>query len=682
MVAAHPANGNRCCGVCRHPFDNCESIEVDLVHYNTHGLGVYQCLFCVFGHFDMHAMKEHLSDCHSNKLPYLAKRAVDEPDPDDKLNVYRLREDDNLDVIQHLPFSELQINFMDPSLSEYTYNAGDVPSSSEIPRPAYVDKFSFMQKLDAIMTSMERIERIYGFEVLEPALEMESRKPMDKDANIDDNDSEQQHLNSYAPDELLSYTWNSSGAAYSLGEAQHEASIQQEIDNAARSIVSGTGIDHIQLFRCTNCPELTLNAQNFTEHVIGHSDTLWYACHHCGRRMVCVNRLKTHIVDVHGVHRFFCYCCDETTISESDMDQHYERTHLNQRTRYFPLNPNERDKESDFFVACPLDIETINDYGVKLVKRYNDQLMSSKKIFGPDEIHLLPVQPIFKDEVQCKHCPYKAKIRTNMLRHLTRNNCTEQSEYGKMDPVNPVPCLSSAEKHADKMKNLAASSNNNDIVDPSCQFVSDAMRYKCGGALCQFRALTGNMLRQHIDISHSLDRQYNCPHCKVNLMSAKPLLNGQMIVDHLKFHEAMLYKCSACKFVHYTKRSVENHVADIHRNAGERVITVIRDDKPKEPTTHSAGKAVTFKWRCNICSKANFDTRPLIKAHLVQCHRINFQFQCSMCPYQTDGKATIKEHLSVMHKKLGNDTFKTHFDKIESDADNTPIWRRDDTTKV
>lgn len=680
MAAAHPAIDDRCCALCGHLFDHSVSDAIDVAHYDTHGLSVYQCLFCDFGHLDALAMETHLSERHANMLPYLAKRAVDEADRDDALKVYRLQYGDS-EMVKFWPLSQLQINFMKPDLAEYTYNAGDEPSAI---RPPLIDADLFRRTYDEAIKSDEQLERLYDFDVLELEHGKEISEPVEcADSVAVDDHAQPEHLNSCAPDEFWAHASNSSGAADGLDAAHHEATIQLEIDNAARSIVGGSGIDDAQLFRCVKCPGLTLNMMNFVSHMADHSDiTLGYACYHCGQRMMTAERLRTHTVRKHGVHRYLCSCCDKTTANERDMDQHFEQTHFNTSARYVPLNPNEPDKEKAFYVACPLDVTTIRDFGMRLIKRHNDQWMQSKRVYGPEDVHLLPVQPLFSYDVQCQRCTYKTKVRTNMHRHLMLNNCTAQAEHGEMGAVNPVPSLHSAEKHADKMKNLAASSSSGDAVDSSCEFVAAAVRYQCGGASCQFRARTANTLRQHIDITHSLDRRYSCPHCGVSLVDAKPLLSAQRIVDHLKFHESTQYKCSACHFVHHTKQDAESHITEAHPEAGARITVVVRGAEPKEASAKGAANAATFKWKCNVCTTAIFDSRPQIKSHLMHCHRLMFQYQCSVCPYQHDMKTRIKDHLATAHGQPGCETFKTLFERIESVVDNTPIWRRDDSTKV
>lgn len=71
-----------------------------------------------------------------------------------------------------------------------------------------------------------------------------------------------------------------------------------------------------------------------------------------------------------------------------------------------------------------------------------------------------------------------------------------------------------------------------------------------------------------------------------------------------------------------------------------------------------------------------------MKAHLSEAHRLTHQFKCTICSYANDTKTNIKEHLTTIHNENDAQKIKSHFDRVESEADNSPIWRRDDPTRV
>lgn len=680
LTTAHSDNvRKRKCAACNHTFDNMNVGEIDLKHYSAHGLCVYNCVYCAFSASIIHQMQEHLSDCHSNKLPYYLVRAVSEVDLSDLPTIWRLKDIRNEEFICS-ELSESQINFMSPLLSDYASNAQDVPDDI---MPALIDKNKFMTDYHICTAITEQTEKLYNLETLMIDLSASIRTSVNSlNAAVH---QEQPNLNLNAPDDSMLCAYLTSGAN---DNKNHEASIQNEIDNAAKCLLVGTGLDASTVFKCSVCPDLTLDRNNFNEHVSLHGDGC--ICHHCGESMDSIEMLAKHIVE-HGVHRFFCYYCPFTSASEPSMAGHFDKTHRNKLIHFFPLNPMGQDRQQDIFVVCPRSVKTVHDFGVRLVKRYNDQLMSSKKVYAADELHLLPQQSIYIEDVQCKRCSYKTKVRTNMQRHLQLNSCSERNgndmhtENG--GPVNPMPCLMTS---IEEMKSVVASSTEIDTADPSCQFVPDELRYKCGSASCQFRTVSAAMLRQHIDLTHSLDRTYNCAHCKTDLRTGSgPILNSNEILCHLRYHDAILYKCASCQFVHYYNQSVEIHMAAAHPNSKKSFITLTRGDKKPamdsnaiEKKTQEAIKVTVLKWKCNICSKAVFDTRQLIKKHLSLAHRLNYQYQCSVCPYQCDSKDTITAHLMNNHKTSESHLFEVCYDQVESAVDNTPIWQRDDPTRV
>lgn len=85
------------------------------------------------------------------------------------------------------------------------------------------------------------------------------------------------------------------------------------------------------------------------------------------------------------------------------------------------------------------------------------QKVLEKLSYRPNEIDELPRQAIYQREIQCAVCPYKNKVRTNMIRHLQQH--AKDEIVPESGPVNPVPCLNKKERMFDKMMNLAGSSH-------------------------------------------------------------------------------------------------------------------------------------------------------------------------------------------------------------------------------
>lgn len=430
-----------------------------------------------------------------------------------------------------------------------------------------------------------------------------------------------------------------------------------------------------------DCGFIGADERIFQVHLTQHQSTE-FACSHCSETFMRPVDLKNHI-RVHAKHRFFCYFCHITGSTYQYMTDHYSDIHKNVDCKYLPLNANDFDMSKDMFVVCPRNIVTINEFAVKLVENYNNIILSTKRYYLPEEAEMLPKRPVvYHEPVFCQRCHYSTKVRKNLYNHLVRDTCVERTEAEpEMAPVNPVPCLDTGERHFDKMKNLAASSNSNAMnPDQARQFIPKERRFVCGAKNCRYQTQTDDMLRQHIDALHTCEQYYKCPHCLMDLSVSLPkTISSVDIMNHMLYHDEKLFKCPMCEFYHYTKTGVDKHIAEFHPRVKDRPLTVIRKDSKKVEVSKVGGKPVIWKWKCNICSNVVLNTRSLIRQHLIEKHSLSHQYQCLICSFQSDVKGAVKEHLTNDHKA---GKFKTNFEKVEGEVDNTPIWRRDDPTRV
>lgn len=164
MEAAHPGNGIRRCGLCMQSFANVDADKIDLIHYQSHDLSIYHCIFCSKYESDIQQMQQHLSDCHSNKLPYVMQRILNDDVVDDDPKIYRLQLllDDDLFVCS--PLSEMQINYKSPLLGAHLIsNANAMPNDEGIPLVNYAD---FMLAYTENMKKIDNAEQLYRFEIL------------------------------------------------------------------------------------------------------------------------------------------------------------------------------------------------------------------------------------------------------------------------------------------------------------------------------------------------------------------------------------------------------------------------------------------------------------------------------------------------------------------------------------
>lgn len=298
---------------------------------------------------------------------------------------------------------------------------------------------------------------------------------------------------------------------------------------------------------------------------------------------------------------------------------------------------------------------------------------------------MLPHQALFPESVACQLCGYSSKIRSNIHRHLIKADCGGVSASAPgTDPVNPVPYLDTGEKHFDKMRNLAGSSYTSDAaaikaIEQRLPHVPEERRFVCGARACHYQTQTEEMLRSHIDTLHAGDNHFYCPHCNRDLANGKAVVADD-VLSHLRFHGAKLFKCSACLFSHYLKPTVDRHTAEKHPKCKDAAIQL----RPKPHDNSRTNKQAFYKWKCNVCSKAIFDTRLLVRAHLAQEHRLNYQYQCTTanCSYQSDAKNSVKDHILSAHGSADAGRVKTVYERVEGEIDVTPIWRRDDPNRV
>lgn len=707
--------------------------EVLMRHLNVHQIGLFQCIYCRFGCKSVDEIKIHLTNIHPTKLTYAVMRVRKNIFVSNTLtndielsSIVNFSNKVETDVLCSPPITERQLNFMKPELSELIHNAGDIPSD-DAPSMQYQNQCRANIAIDVKrqISQSREIELKYNIRpyedlckkirVLNPPTAVQQPNPPTltilKTNAIPS--TSLQIIKLTSPQSKLSMSLNqfSTGTKITTnfalpstamqikkndslkilhvagGVDLHDttkSNVQSEIDLAAKSLVKGSGFSGADLYRCgfVDCTYSNADEKAFLIHFLKHQGSK-YRCYHCGQTFDKPLTLKNHI-KIHGIHRYFCFCCNTTAPSQSIINQHFIETHQNNQTIVYALNETRTDPLKDMFVMCPRGTKSIKEFGVKLIDRNKEKILLTKKFYLPEEASMLPQQSIFNEIVACKVCSYGSKVRANIYRHLLRGDCI--SNGGKpgtsTDPVNPVPCLDTGEKYFDKMRNLAASSNlssrqQSNRFDQYIQFIPEERRFVCGAKSCHYQTQTSDMLATHINTLHELHSSYNCPHCNKDLCQNKKI-NTNEVLNHLQFHSSKLFKCPCCQYFHHTKGAVDKHML-LHPQNKERIILLVRQPKSLDAKQK---KSIVYKWRCNVCSKATFDTRSLVKQHLQGIHQLNFQYQCMKCSFQNDIKNSVKEHIIQMHGNAESGNIKTIFERVESEIDVTPIWRRNDPYRV
>lgn len=271
---------------------------------------------------------------------------------------------------------------------------------------------------------------------------------------------------------------------------------------------------------------------------------------------------------------------------------------------------------------CPrgLRSDELNRFGIALINRNKRQQTSSKKYYSPDDIESLPRDPIFKSSICCKICDYSTQVRTNMARHLAAHK--DEKSVPEVDPVNPVPCLDTGEKHFDKMINLACSSNDAKAAASaqydSTVFIPEGRRFVCNARNCQYQNISDGMLSRHLTTLHPNEEQYKCPHCNV-LICQK--MDADKVSLHLRMHDSKIYRCPKCMYAHYDKSEVDKHRSESHPNVFDQAVLITRDETN---TGQLDGQPKVSKWKCDLCNDL-FATQKLIQAHIQSSHSIKYQ---------------------------------------------------------
>ncbi|XP_014094051.3 uncharacterized protein sov isoform X1 [Bactrocera oleae] len=518
------------------------------------------------------------------------------------------------------------------------------------------------------------------------------------------------------------------------GEGMLQTFTQETWETALKEIVAATGVPDFKLYRCTveDC-RTKLTESSFFSHVVYHLSTLGqnnvhnrtFKCPHCSSVFHKPQKIKSHI-KTHGVHKYFCYLCTQTSINVEQMYKHFEERHWHsKKLRSTPL-PYKQSSTTMFYVIFTtlLSKYEIQQFREKLIAEWQRKKSSARTHFKPSEIGLLPLTPIFFKDLNCAICAYKTKVRTNLMRHLQMH--TDDSNNGaqpvaNVDPVNPVPCLNSSEKHFDKMTNLASSSlvvgntaaNATNVANGGAngkyklayEYVPDTKRFTCGVSNCQYLTISDDIFRSHLNALHSDISFYNCPHCKEEI--CKRGLSVDRILSHLRFHGPKLYMCDSCGYMHYMRTVVERHVRQ-HDVQPPQFVKVTECDRTKDnlakkidntSTTTSIAQPVAEtdtlkskckqKWACNLCGHKTM-TQQQIMAHTSSQHSCKNQYQCMHCIFNATQLVQVMSHVDEKHPGKKREA-RYVFEKLEgkeedsnnvNTIDTRPLWQRDDPTRV
>lgn len=678
----------------------------NMKHFALYGFNLCQCPYCEHQTDTIEMMQDHLRDKHSTRFSYALIRMQGSVKPKINLSasnqklasiiVFDFQAGAELAVSK---LSNAQINFMNPALNS-NQNQNDPPKElGEHQAIKHAKQAQFIQSYRTETTKWQKLESVNGIYKVSELL---------KGSRVESSALDVQHVQSPAkevpifrmpaqsmaaaaaatsssPGPSMKMECNSGNNNSKLNSSDDrglDAALQIEIDASAKLIIENNGIvDANELFHCAfeNCEWVKSCEKEFLAHLSQHLLTN-FKCYHCNRCFTMAVDLKEHIKS-HQKCRIFCYYCDFMSPTQFEMEKHFNTIHGTTSNSLLPLNSNNYDLSTDLFVMCPVG-KSLSTFNTQLMTRAS-KLKSNKRKFKPTEIDKLPTRQVFQEELECELCGYKNKVRSNLIRHF-KTGCDAQQQT--QAPVNPVN--NSTERHFDKMRNLAASSNSDQINSSTGggmstasakendlgKFVPESELYRCFSRSCKtYKTVSLELLQQHIEACHASETEFICPHCGTDTSACT---TKKEMVEHLHYHAARIFKCPNCEFIHYTKTLVDKHIIKTHPNVRERAITLDRPAKKEEPPKVIALKSGPCLWSCKHCSQS-FDTRPMVKTHLQTEHRLSGQHKCTICQYSHELKSVVKDHLMKEHGDTDVTKINCNYERIELDADNRPLWRRD-----
>ncbi|XP_055624210.1 uncharacterized protein LOC129767379 [Toxorhynchites rutilus septentrionalis] len=460
-----------------------------------------------------------------------------------------------------------------------------------------------------------------------------------------------------------------------------------EAERVAIEMIKDTGLPRSIIYKCVfkGCNSVMTDGTHMRKHLtFTHQPSNQYTCVHCkGKPTFRDILLLTQHLKTHETQRIFCFVCDYKGSFPPEVIKHVKDVHKTGQPTIHFLNPKKNDPNNDIIIFAPGQPKETEKkaFYKKLIDLYNHKLQAAlvqqKTHFTPEECDSLPKQAIFSQVVFCSKCQYNTKVRLNMFRHLKGH--LNDLPVSNVDPKNPVPCWGQGEKHFDRMRNPAASSQEDDDLIQSLCFVKENKRYICGAPDCRYLTINETMLRSHLTTLHVDVKEYKCPHCPAVHVSP-----GQMevttVLEHLKLHDKELYRCSKCSLFLNNKAEIEQHVSEKHSTTPNASIFVIRDGSTAGSVASiTTEDEVIFKWKCDVCKFKSVSVGDM-RSHMLETHNITAKYRCSRCLYSCSNKSLFPAHFEKQHPGcdiLVLSMYKAIEEGDDSRADTTPLWRRE-----
>ncbi|XP_050353251.1 uncharacterized protein LOC126775403 [Nymphalis io] len=690
------------------------STPADLIrHLKTHGLKLYQCTWCVFGADNETELLVHASANHPDKHPKAYLRIITNKEGTSEFRVLPLAHLNKSDIpaievtpsnIKENPVREAERSIeLEKLIIHTTFMTESMTDETEVKTKTTENEITCMdsspQVNEPLLKNMNLLK--------EPQKRMVTPPPQTIGT---ENAPQENQLTPILKTEGIETTPEKKPSSdpnivYCL-DSEEEESSPNCIDLCNdQSLNTQINNQHIQsktlplseLFLCGKCNVTYKCGAGFKKHVMACYSQIPdpIQCAHCPMK-VKKKHIVVHYTKIHSaVSRcsYPCSKCPEKFITQAQVREHERNCHS--------MNSSNNILNVD---KAPLKTQV---KPASMGKRKRTLVGKEKPIeppekikrFGPNDVNLLPINPILDGSIFCSLCEFSTKVRLNMVRHLQLH--AEQQIVSQTAPVNPVPHLETNEKHFDKMLNLASSSIISRTPDKSKtdsnptitlmippeaasrypKYVPEKHRHTCGAKGCSYISVDESMFKCHWETLHSGTSDYRCVHCPPHqhLDTSKPL-SAVRIIAHLKMHDATLYACSVCSYYHYKRQILETHLNDIHKAIGQ--VMVVREEGVTLPVntcqTQVSAPTMDLKpWQCGLCKFKSL-LCPEVVDHCAKIHNSKMQYKCAYCAFKTSNSENITKHQKKSHSDKPEEIFYYYYREgsVPAEPDGTPVWQK------
>ncbi|XP_061382443.1 uncharacterized protein LOC116778173 isoform X2 [Danaus plexippus] len=667
----------------------------DLVrHLKIHGLKLYQCCWCIHGADNESELLAHASAYHPTKLPKAYLRIITNKDGLSDLRVLPLAHLTKANVtakeiimskVQDNPVKEAERSIELEKLLGQTCLKVETNASSEETNTQYKDcELSFDN--DSEIKPVESNDEATPTKAQPEFVPTRVSTPI---SAVKEALSKNEQETSMKPELLdVEKTVEIQPVVYCL-DSDEDNSVQSPLESNNTAIREEIKVPLKDLFMCAKCKMVLNTGIGLKRHMMwcyaGVTDPI--SCAHCSMKLNKSDILN-HYYEVHSLEgkprKLVCTKCHREFKSASLLKEHRKLEHSN------TANKNSEGTLSTGVKQVDAPKKRKRSVGSK----EKTVVPEKTRRYGPQDVDLLPINPILDDLVFCSLCEFNTKVKLNMVRHLQLH--AQQQPVPQTAPVNPVPHLETNEKHFDKMVNLASSSivtrtpdknkNENAIIllPPEAasrfpKYVTEKQRLTCGAKGCTYISVDESMLKCHWETLHADCSEFHCVHCPPHQFfdTSQPLTSSR-IIAHLKMHDSQLYACSLCTYYHHKREIVQKHLVDTHKSGQ---VMVVREGATTTSITNpiqNAAPTMDLKpWQCGLCCFKSL-LQPEVVDHCAKEHNSKMQYKCAFCTFRTSNAENISKHQAKSHPEKPEEIFYYYYREgsIPNEPDGTQKWQR------